>query len=94
MNIHTQLRYSELNIPDYTLHDLLFSTETEHSKDHQSRQHRREEVNEGDGESVAVAVVVPGVVGGVGDNGAEAEAQRKEDLRGRLPPHLHICPDF
>jgi len=41
-----------------------------------------------------VAVVALGVVGGVGDDRAEAQAQREEHLRGRLPPHLHVAPDL
>ena len=41
-----------------------------------------------------MAVVVPGIIGGVGDNGPEAETQGKENLCGRLPPHLHVTPNL
>lgn len=60
-------------IPDYTFWDLLFCTEAEHSKHHKSGQHRREEVYRRDSEGITVAVVVLGIVGGVGDNGPETK---------------------
>lgn len=41
-----------------------------------------------------MAVVVLGIVRGVSNDRAKAKAQRKEDLRRRLPPHLHVGPDF
>lgn len=41
-----------------------------------------------------MAVVILGIIGGVGDDGAEAKTQGKENLRGCLPPHLHVSPDF
>ncbi len=81
-------------IPDYTFRDLFFCTEAEHGKHYESRQHRCEEVYGGDSEGITVAVVVFRIVGGVGDNGAEAKAQGKENLCCCLPPHLHICPNF
>lgn len=41
-----------------------------------------------------MAVVVLGIVRGVSNDRAKAKAQCKEDLSGRLPPHLHVGPDF
>lgn len=88
------LHVSKLNIPLYAVHRLVFGTEAEHSEHHHGGQNRREEVNNGDSVGIAVAVVVLGVVGGVRDDGPEAEAQGKEHLRGCPSPNLHICPDL
>lgn len=81
------------HVPDHACHDFFFCTESKHCKHHQSGQHRGEEVYEGDSEGIAVTVVVLGIVGGVGNDGSKAEAQSEENLRGRLPPHLNVCPD-
>lgn len=83
-----------LNVPDDTCRDLLFGTEAEDGEDDQGGQNRREEVDARHSEGVAVAVVVLGIVRGVSNDRAKAKAQRKEDLGGRLPPHLHVSPDF
>lgn len=77
-----------------TVHGFLFGTEAQHGKYHQGGQHRGEEVDAGDGEGVTVTVVLLGIVGGVGDDGSETQAQSEEDLRGRLSPHLHVGPDL
>lgn len=82
------------HIPDHTSHDFFFCTEAKDCEHHQSGQHRGEEVYEGDREGITVTVVVLGVVGGVGNDGAKAEAQSEEHLRGRLTPHLNVSPDF
>lgn len=81
-------------VPHNALGGDLIGTETEHGEHHQRGQHRREEVDEGHGVGIAVAVVALGIVGGVRDDGTEAQAQSEEDLRGRLPPHLHVSPDL
>lgn len=41
-----------------------------------------------------MAVVVLRVVGRVSNDGAKAKAESEEDLRGSLPPHLNVCPNF
>lgn len=68
-------------------------TEAQHCEDHQRGQNRGEEVDSRDEEPIKVAVVVAWVVTRVGDDGAKAQAQRKEHLGGRLTPDLHISPD-
>ena len=82
------------DIPDHTFHGLVFGAEAEHSEHHQSGQHRGEEVNRGDSEGITMAVVVLGIIGGVGDDRPEAETQSKEHLSGCLSPHLHVGPDL
>lgn len=83
-----------LNVLDDTFRDLLFGAEAEDGEDDQGGQHRREEVDTRHGEGVAVAVVVLGIVRGVSNDRAKAKAQREEDLGGRLPPRLHVGPQF
>lgn len=63
-------------------------------KHHQGGQHGGEEVDKRHQDSVEVAVVVPLVVAGEGDDAPEAEAQGEEDLRGRLSPHLGLQHDL
>lgn len=71
-----------------------FGSEAQHSKHHQRCQHRRHEVDAGHGERVAMAVVVPRVVGWVRDHRTETQTQSEEDLSRRLTPHLNISPDL
>lgn len=72
----------------FAVHDVGF--EAQHSKHHQGGQHGGEEVNKRHQDGIKVAVVVPLVVAGEGDDAAEAETQREEDLRGRLSPHFRL----
>lgn len=68
--------------------------EAQHGEHHQGGQHRCEEIDEGHQHGVKVAIVVPLVVAGEGDDAAEAEAQGEEHLRGGVPPHLRLQHDL
>lgn len=68
--------------------------EAQHREHHQGGQHGGEEVDKRHQDGVEVAVVVPLVVAGEGDDAAKAEAQSEEDLRGRLSPHLGLQHDL
>ena len=81
---------SRRRLPGNTGHDGVLGAEAEHGEDHQRGEERGQEVDEGHGEGVTVAVVAPRVVGGVGDDRAEAQAQGEEHLRGRLSPDLGL----
>lgn len=72
----------------FAVHNVGF--ETQHCKHHQGGQHGGEEVDKRHQDGVKVAVVVPLVVAGEGDDASEAETQGEEDLRGRLSPHLGL----
>ena len=60
------------NTPGDTLQGKRLGSEPQHCKRHERGQDGGEEVDGGDGEGIAVTVVVPGDVGGVGDDRAEA----------------------
>ncbi len=68
--------------------------EAQHCKHHQGGQHGGEEIDKRHQDGIKVAVVVPLVVAGEGDDAAEAEAQGEEDLRGGLSPHLGLQHDL
>ena len=76
----------------FAVHDVGF--EAEHSKHHQGGQYGGEEIDKRHQNGVEVAVVVPLVVAGEGDDASEAEAQGEEDLRGCLSPHLGLQHDL
>lgn len=76
----------------FCVHDVGF--ETKHSENDQGGQHRGEEIDKRNQDSIEVAVVVPLVVAGEGDDPAKAETQRKEDLRGCLSPNLGVQHDL
>lgn len=68
--------------------------EAQHREHHQGGQNGGEEVDERHQDGVKVAVVVPLVVAGEGDDSTEAQTQGEEDLRGRVTPHLRIQHDL
>lgn len=86
--------YFHASILSHAAQRYVLGTKTQHDKNHQRGQHRRHEVYARDHEGISVAVVVIGVVGGVGNNRAIAKAQGKKDLCGSLSPHLHITPNL
>ena len=63
---------------------------THDGEDDDACEHGGGAVGECDDERVPRAVVVDGVVGGVGDEAAEGQAQREEDLCARLQPHHRV----
>lgn len=77
-----------------TLADHNVGLEAQHGEHHQGGQHGGEEIDEGHQDGIEVAVVVPLVVAGEGDDAAEAEAQGEEDLGGSLSPHLGLQHDL
>ena len=70
---------------------------TQDREDHDAGEHGGAGVQQTDGDGVPEAVVVGRVVGGEGDQAAEAEAEREEDLGAGLQPdhrvgqHLELC---
>lgn len=82
--------HSQLNT--FFVHDVGF--ETKHSENDQGGQHGGEEIDKRNQDSIEVAVVVPLVVAGEGDDAAKAETQRKEDLCGCFSPHLGLQHDL
>ena len=78
----------------HSLHDTLLvhhvGLEAQDGKHHQRGQDGRDEVDDGHQRRVKVAVVVPLVVAGEGDDAAKAQAQGEEHLRGRLSPDLGL----
>lgn len=74
------------------IHDASFKAE--HREHHQCGQHRREEVDEGDENSVKVAVVVALVVTGEGNDATETQAESEEHLCSSFSPHLRLQHDF
>lgn len=66
--------------------------EAQHREDDERGKDRGEEVDGGDGEGVAVTVIIALVIGGVRYNGAKPQTQSKEHLSESLTPHLNITP--
>ena len=69
-------------------HALLVGHEAEDGEDDEAGVDAGAAVEEGDDEGVAVTVVGELVEAGHGDQPSRAGAQRVEDLRGRVAPHL------
>lgn len=82
----TEQQYS-LN---YTLliHDICF--EPQDREHHECSQDGCDKVYNGDQRSIEVAVIVPLVVTGKGDNSSEPQAKGKEHLSGCFSPHLWL----
>lgn len=88
--VGVRVLYSHCNT--FAVHDIGF--EAQHGKHHQGGQHRSEEIDKRHQDGIEVAVVVPLVVAGEGNDATEPETQREKDLRGCLTPDLGLQHDL
>lgn len=75
-------------------HALLVRQEAHDGEDGEAGEHGRAQVRHGDDQGVGVAVVGELAVGRQRDEGAAADAERVEHLRGGVPPHVGVAQDL
>lgn len=76
--------------PVYTAFVVKRRLEAVDGEGHDAGKYGRGAVDEGDDDGVALAVVAWLIVAGKGDEAAEAQAQREEDLRGGTDPGFGV----